>query len=287
MKLDRLILVPALVAASCGKSATGPAQGPSGEFPQAGSDGGALVVAAETRVFDDPAVLWTVVTVRNDSDQTVDLVLSGSCPVVLRAYRDAARTAPAAWDGDRLDRCAPEIAALHRIQPGDSIQAFFDAHEEEILGDSLPPGRYHLSALLRGSGATRREIPTADVALSGARRVDVAVPRGETRTVPGTDLAIELVDVTDDQRCPLRDADGNPIVCVWQGNADLTLGLSAEGLEDQTRVMRSGFEPVVEYGPFRIAFFGLVPERSLDTTIDPHHYVATFRVTVPRERQGR
>lgn len=287
MKIGMTLLVLALVLAGCGKSATGPAQGPSREFPPAGSDGGALVVTAETRVFDDPAVLWTVATVRNDSDQTVDLVLSGSCPVVLRAYRDAARTAPAAWDGDRLDRCAPEIAALHRIQPGDSLQEFFEVHEEEILGDSLPPGSYHLSALLRGGRVDRREIPTTDVSLGGVHRVDVAVPRGETRTVPGTDLAIELVDVTDDHRCPLRDADGNPIVCVWQGNADLTLALSAEGLEDETRVMRSGFEPVVEYGPFRIVFFGLEPARSLDAVIDPERYVATFRVTVPRDRQGR
>lgn len=117
--------------------------------------------------------------------------------------------------------------------------------------------------------------------------LDVSVPFGQARTVPGTDLVIGLVDVTDDQRCPLRDADGNSIACVWQGNADLTLDLSAGGVGDETRIMRSGFEPVVEYGPFRIIFFGLVPERSLDVVIDRDQYVATLRVTVPRDRQGR
>ena len=286
MKLGLLILVSALVAAGCSTSATGPAQGPTGEFPPAGSGDHELVVSAETRVFGDPAVLWTVVTVRNDSDEAADLVVSGSCPVVLRVFRDPARSGAPAWDADRLDRCAPEIALLRRIQPGDSIQEFFDAHEEEILGDSLPAGRYYLSAALRDGGIIR-EIPTGEATFSGARRVDVTVRRGETKTVPGTDLAIELIAVTDDQRCPLRDADGNPLACVWQGNADLTLGLSADGLEDETRLMRSGFEPVIEYGPFRIAFFGLEPARSLDTVIEPDQYVASFRVTVPRERQER
>lgn len=128
--------------------------------------------------------------------------------------------------------------------------------------------------------------PARDLPPAGSS-MDVAVPYGQARTVPGTDLAIGLVDVTDDQRCALRDADGNPILCVWQGNADLTLALSAEGLEDETRVMRSGFEPVVEYGSFRIAFFGLEPARSMDAVIDPERYVATFRVTVPRDRQER
>jgi hypothetical protein len=220
------------------------------------------------------------VTARNDSDEPVELVLSGSCPVVLRAYRDAARSGTPAWDADRLDRCAPEIALLRRILPGDSIQESFDAHEEEILGDSLPPGRYFFSAALR-KGGMLREVPTAEVTFRGARRVDVSVRRGETTRVPGTDLAIGLVDVTDDQRCPLRDADGNPIACVWQGNADLTLALSADGLEDEIRIMRSGFEPVVRYGPFEIVFFELEPARSLDTRINPDEYVATFRVTVP------
>lgn len=127
--------------------------------------------------------------------------------------------------------------------------------------------------------------PARDLPPAGSS-MDVAVPHGQTRTVPGTDLAIRLVDVTDDQRCPLRDSDGNPIVCVWQGNADLTLVLSAEGRESETQVMRSGFQPIVEYGPFRIAFFGLEPARSLDVVIEPGQYVATFRVVRP-DPQGR
>lgn len=286
MKIGLFLLVPALALAGCGKSATGPAPGPTVEFPPAGSNDGALAVRAETRVSDEPAVLVSVMTVRNDSDEPVELVLSGSCPVVLRAYGDPARSGTPAWDADRLDRCAPEIVLLRRILPGDSIQEFFDTHEEEILGDSLPPGRYFLSAALR-EGGKLREVPTAEVTFSGAQRVDVSVRRGESTTVPGTDLVIGLVDVSDDQRCPLRDVDGNAIVCVWQGNADLTLDLSAGGVADETRVMRSGFDPVVEYGPFRIVFFGLQPERSLDVAIDPDQYVATFRVSIPRERLGR
>ncbi|HET6342760.1 MAG TPA: hypothetical protein VFG78_11335 [Gemmatimonadota bacterium] len=137
-----------------------------------------------------------------------------------------------------------------------------------------------------GKGATGPAPGPAGEFPPAGSSLDVSVPFGQTRTVPGTDLVIGLVDVTDDQRCPLRDEDGNPINCVWQGNADLTLTLSAQGLEDETRVIRSGFEPVVEYGPFRIAFFGLQPERSLDLVIDPDRYVATLRVTVPRDRDG-
>ena len=126
------------------------------------------------------------------------------------------------------------------------------------------------------------EIPTIHVELPGARVVDVSVARGSTVTVPGTDLEITLIDVTDDQRCPLRDEDGNPIVCVWQGNADLLLGLLAPRLESETHILRSGFEPILDYGPFQVAFFGLEPERSLDVTLEPQDYVATLRITVPR-----
>ena len=128
------------------------------------------------------------------------------------------------------------------------------------------------------------EIPTIEVELSGDRLVDVSVARGQSVTVPGTELEITLVDVTDDQRCPLRDEDGNAIVCMWQGNADLHLGLSAPGLEPETRLMRSGFQPILEYGPFTIFFFGLAPERSLDAVIEPEDYVATLCVTVSRSQ---
>lgn len=140
-----------------------------------------------------------------------------------------------------------------------------------------------LLALACGKSATGpAQGPTGGLPPAGVgEELVVTVTRGQTATVPGTGLEITLQDVTEDQRCPLRDRDGNPVVCVWQGNADLRLGLFAPGLEPETRVLRSGFDPIVGYGPFRVAFFGLSPERSLDIVIEPADYVATLRVTGP------
>ncbi|MEJ2151736.1 MAG: hypothetical protein P8Y29_01985, partial [Gemmatimonadota bacterium] len=70
------------------------------------------------------------------------------------------------------------------------------------------------------------ELPTGGEAESEANLVDVTVGFGEQVAVPGTSLRIGLVDVAEDGRCPARDVEGNPIVCVWQGNANLVLALS-------------------------------------------------------------
>jgi hypothetical protein len=125
------------------------------------------------------------------------------------------------------------------------------------------------------------ELPTGGEAESEANLVDVTVGFGEQVAVPGTSLRIGLVDVAEDGRCPARDVEGNPIVCVWQGNANLVLALSAPGLEPVVDVLESGFDPEVAFGSFRIRFAGLAPERIAGAEIEPAAYVATLRVVVP------
>ena len=125
------------------------------------------------------------------------------------------------------------------------------------------------------------ELPTGGVGGTEAKLVDVTVRRGEQVTVPGTALRIGLVDVTDDGRCPARDVEGNPILCVWQGNANLLLALSEPGREPVVDVLESGFDPEVAFGAFRIRFFGLSPERIEGAEIEPAKYVATLRVVTP------
>lgn len=125
------------------------------------------------------------------------------------------------------------------------------------------------------------ELPTGGGSESEANLVDVTVRRGAQVTVPGTALRIGLVDVTDDARCPVRDVAGNPIVCVWQGNANLVLTLSEPGREPVVDVLESGFDPEVAFGSFRVRFFGLAPERIEGAEIEPAKYVATLRVTTP------
>lgn len=273
-----------LVLAACGESTTGPAVEDSG---LGGLSGGPIVVSARTNAFGVPAALTAMVQVLNNSTQNVELTLAHPCPVGLRLYADAEGAGGPVWDSLRLARCRPVAPTLHRvIAPGDSLQEFFHTNEDEILGDSLSPGSYFTTALLVGSDGTVVELPTGQVELTGAELVDVTVRRGEVAVVPGTDLEIGLLAVADDQRCPIRDEDGNPIVCFWQGNADLEISLSAPGLEPTTTVLRSGLAPEVAYGPFFVRFFGLVPERVLGEEIEQDDYVATFRVVVPAESEA-
>lgn len=266
-----------LVAWACAESTTFPApESSEGEWR---ADWPALVTA-QTTAFGVPAVLTTMFQIRNGSLDPLELSLAGACRAGLRVYVD--RDGNPVWDSRGLERCRNAAPPLHHvIAPGDSVQEYFDADEAEVLGDSLSPGMYYVAAMLVRSDGAALEVPTGRVDLTGATLVDVSVRRGEQVVVPGTGLRIGLLSVTNDQRCAVRDEAGNEIVCIWQGNADLEISLAAPGLEAEVAVVRSGFAPRVDFGPFTIHFFGLAPERIEGVQIEQDAYVATFRVVVP------
>jgi hypothetical protein len=106
-----------------------------------------------------PTRLLTEVTVTNTGRERVRIEY-GACSIWIRAYRTPERTGAPAWDQIRHPQIgAPRVCAMYlavrELGRGES----FSPHEfraaipiPEILGDSLPAGRYHLVArvLLNG-----------------------------------------------------------------------------------------------------------------------------------------
>lgn len=122
---------------------------------------------AETAVMESfPVQLRTTVTMGNRGRGKTQLRLGSGCPVQLRVYRDEARSR-LAWDQGRVIACTKEIQIVE-LAPGDSAQRSAGTNAHEILGDSLPDGRYWLGAYVQVVGAPL-------VVPAGA--VDLAVPR--------------------------------------------------------------------------------------------------------------
>jgi hypothetical protein len=119
-----------------------------------------LAYRGETRLEGTaPTRLLTEVTVTNTGRQRVRIEY-GACSIWLRAYRTADRSGPPAWDQIRHPRigahrpCAMYLA-VRELGRGES----FSPNEfrtaipvPEILGDSLPAGRYHLVARVHLNG---------------------------------------------------------------------------------------------------------------------------------------
>jgi hypothetical protein len=130
---------------------------------------GGIEYSAETLVMESfPVQLQTIVTARNTSDDDAVLHFPYPCVVAVHAYADSTRTGAPAWSQERFMGC---IAVIFddTIAAGDTAQYMAPRTDGyELLGDSLPDGRYWLMASLNPSGQ-RVELP--------AGVVDLAVPR--------------------------------------------------------------------------------------------------------------
>jgi hypothetical protein len=120
-----------------------------------------LSFRAETHLAGAEGQLRTEVIVRNLNEQPVGLEYD-HCSLYLRAYRFAHRSGRAVWDERYLPDYDPKINALLRVcdlvgyplirlPPGDSVRFTnfqLSPTVGEILGDSLPKGRYYFVARL-------------------------------------------------------------------------------------------------------------------------------------------
>lgn len=128
-----------------------------------------VTYSAETQIMESfPVQLATIVTATNTSGRTVDVTFPDGCVVLLRVYRDSART-QLAWD--QADHVGCTMALVEwEIAPGSSETARANTDAARILGDDLPDGAYWLEAVLRPAGRTIT-IP--------AGSAELAIPREE------------------------------------------------------------------------------------------------------------
>ena len=141
------------LAAACngGSEVPEPPTGPSAPIVQGG-----IEYTADTRVMESfPVQLDTRVTMRNGSSQRATVELGSGCPVILRVYRDAART-QLAWDQSVGMVCTMQIQIVDLAPGATAEKAAPRVSARDILGDSLPDGRYYLSAFVQvvGGGLT-------------------------------------------------------------------------------------------------------------------------------------
>lgn len=110
---------------------------------------GEIRYQAETAILESyPVQLRTTVSITNTGARPDTLQLPGGCPVLLRAYRDPGRTGTPAWDQERDIVCTLQLLLLD-VAPGQTRTLEGRATAHDILGDSLPNGRYYLTAVLR------------------------------------------------------------------------------------------------------------------------------------------
>lgn len=157
-----LLALALLAGCNGGADVPDPPTGPSAPVIQGG-----IEYAADTRVMESfPVQLDTRVTMTNRTNQRTSVGLGSGCPINLRAYRNEART-QLAWDQAQGRVCTMQIQIVD-LAPGASAERNTRATAYDILGDSLPDGRYYLSASVAvvGNGLM---VP--------AGSVDLAVPR--------------------------------------------------------------------------------------------------------------
>ena len=110
-----------------------------------------------------PTRVRTLITVENRAGRPLDLEVRG-CTEGVRVYRDLARSVPALPHAHRGAQCMQDPFAIP-LRAGESRQFEAGVDADRLLGDSLPPGRYYLSATFRLRDRTI-EIPAGDVVLS-------------------------------------------------------------------------------------------------------------------------
>lgn len=123
-----------------------------------------VMYTAETRIAETaPPTVYATARAENTSSSRQEVTFPDGCVVLLRAYRDAARTGAPAWDQQQGVMCTMQLVELS-LAPGESREFLASARADQILGDSLPAGRYYFTAVLRPNGRVV-EVPAGEAEL--------------------------------------------------------------------------------------------------------------------------
>jgi hypothetical protein len=166
MRLMMLAVVTAL-AVGCRQGEPQPAASPA-DTPQAEGIDPAIRFSADTRVLESfPVQLHTTLEVRNaGGPDYVRLEFASDCVVLLRVYDSEARDVPV-WDQADSARCS-ESSHVLMLGGGYAEEFTTTADARQILGTSLPPGRYWLSAYVRVNDRVV-EVPAGSAELDAGR----------------------------------------------------------------------------------------------------------------------
>lgn len=121
-------------------------------LPRQRSIGGLLYRVDTWTAATSPTAVGSTLSVVNQTDALLTASIADRCPFSLYAYREKARRDAAFVAGEPdwrpEERCLLEMVFL-RLDAGESRQISITVPGAEILGDSLPEGRYYLAAVVR------------------------------------------------------------------------------------------------------------------------------------------
>ena len=110
-----------------------------------------IVFRAAAVVLHGPAeMVRAEVTVSNRGPRASTLLVAGGCPVIFQLLTNPPPNARTVWDSRKARSsmgCAASLLRA-RIEPGESRVFVREAEKKEILGDSLPAGRYYVLSQL-------------------------------------------------------------------------------------------------------------------------------------------
>jgi hypothetical protein len=110
-----------------------------------------LIFRAATHIRDEPRdIVQTEITVINSSQHLVTLLVPGGCPVIFQLLTSPPPGGREVWDSRKTRSsmgCALSLLVT-RISRGESRVFVRQVEKAEILGDSLPPGRYFVRSQL-------------------------------------------------------------------------------------------------------------------------------------------
>lgn len=120
-----------------------------------------------------PVQLGFFLDVRNVSERDLR-VASDGCGVLPRAWTGAERSGEPRWDtrpeGLSREPCRASVAAT-TIPAGESLRLTRSYGAADVLGDSLPDGRYYFSVTYRASVAGSEEVRLVEVTAGDAKLV--------------------------------------------------------------------------------------------------------------------
>lgn len=102
---------------------------------------------------------------------------------------------------------------------------------------------------------------------------EITLSIGETVISNDGSIAVTFDEVLEDSRCP------SDVVCVWEGNAHVSLSLVLDGT--QTTVdLNSSLDPqMVELDGVQIKYIGLTPQPHSEQDIEPTDYDLTLEIS--------
>lgn len=103
--------------------------------------------------------------------------------------------------------------------------------------------------------------------------VEVALDAGQEVTLPGTVVRVAFLRVPEDSRCPVD------VVCVWEGNAVVEIGVTVGSGPTVPIQLNTALEPrSVRSGAHDFAVVSLDPVQRSGSAIEPGEYRVRVRI---------